>query len=126
MCKILTICLQDFALVFKLYLARGQYEEAGQVAVLMAEEEQKAGNYRTAHDTLLATHQQLRERGAKPPEALRSRLSLLHSYTLARMHVRRGDHLIAARLLSRVAANISKFPARKLALSFFSTHYKTY
>lgn len=79
----------------------------------MAEEEQKAGNYRTAHDILLATHQQLRERGAKPSEALRSRLSLLHSYTLARLHVRRGEHLMAARLLSRVSANISKFPARK-------------
>jgi len=79
----------------------------------MAEEEQKAGNYRTAHDTLLATHQQLKERGVRPPEALRSRLSLLHSYTLARLHVRKGEHLNAARLLARVAANISKFPARK-------------
>lgn len=83
----------------------------------MAEEEQKAGNYRTAHDILLATHQQLRERGAKPSEALRSRLSLLHSYTLARLHVRRGEHLMAARLLSRVSANISKFPARKFFTS---------
>ena len=36
---------------------------------------------------------------------------VLHSYTLARLQVRRGDHLTAARMLLRVAANISKFPS---------------
>ena len=36
---------------------------------------------------------------------------ILHSYTLARLHVRRGDHLRGARMLLRVANNISKFPA---------------
>ncbi|XP_059483099.1 WD repeat-containing protein 19 [Neocloeon triangulifer] len=107
---------KDFSLVLKLYLAKGQLEEAAQVAVLMAEEEQKAGNYRAAHDTLLAAHQQLRVRGGNPPEALRSRLALLHSYTLARLHVRRGKHMLAARLLSRVAANISKFPAHAVPI----------
>ena len=38
-------------------------------------------------------------------------LMILHSYTLARLHVRRGDHLAGARMLLRVANNISKFPA---------------
>ena len=38
-------------------------------------------------------------------------LMVLHSYTLARLQVRRGDHLTAARMLLRVAANISKFPS---------------
>ncbi|XP_065347097.1 WD repeat-containing protein 19 [Cloeon dipterum] len=107
---------KDFSLVLRLYLTRGQLEEAAQVAVLMAEEEQKAGNYRAAHDTLLTAHQQLRARGGSPPEALRSRLALLHSYILARLHVRRGQHLMAARLLSRVAANISKFPAHAVPI----------
>lgn len=72
-----------------------------------------AGNYRNAHDTLLSMYQELKSRNMRAPEVLRSRLALLHSYTLARLHVRRGEHLLAARMLARVAANISKFPARK-------------
>ena len=39
-------------------------------------------------------------------------LSLLHSYTLARLHVKKGNHTMAARMLIRVADNISKFSAR--------------
>ena len=36
---------------------------------------------------------------------------ILHSYILARLHVKRGDHLRGARMLLRVAKNISKFPS---------------
>ena len=38
---------------------------------------------------------------------------LLHSYALVKVHVKKGDHMRAARLLLRVANNISKFPSRK-------------
>jgi hypothetical protein len=31
--------------VFRLYIARKQFEEASQVAIMMAEEEQKAGEF---------------------------------------------------------------------------------
>lgn len=47
-----------------------------------------------------------------PLEMERS-LQLLHSYVIVRMHIRRGQHLNAARLLIRVAESISKFPSRK-------------
>lgn len=40
-------------------------------------------------------------------------LALLHRYTLVRTHVKIGDHHQAAKLLIQVAANISRFPARK-------------
>lgn len=40
-------------------------------------------------------------------------LQLVHSYLMVRTHVKNNEHLVAARLLIRVAQNISKFPARK-------------
>lgn len=43
-------------------------------------------------------------------------LALLHRYTLVRTHVKIGDHHQAAKLLIQVAANISRFPARKFTL----------
>lgn len=42
--------------MFKLYLALGQYREAARTAVLIAKEDQTAGNYRNAHDTLFCMH----------------------------------------------------------------------
>ena len=41
---------------------------------------------------------------------------LLHSYMLVKPHVKKGDHGRAARLLLRVANNISRFPSRKKAI----------
>ena len=45
------------------------------------------------------------------PAEMRTNLMLLHSYVLARLHVKRGDHTKAARMLLRVAKSISRFPA---------------
>jgi hypothetical protein len=45
------------------------------------------------------------------PAEMRTNLMLLHSYVLARLHVKKGDHTKAARMLLRVAKNISRFPA---------------
>ena len=42
---------------------------------------------------------------------MKQNLMILHSYILARLHVKRGDHLKGARMLLRVAKNISKFPS---------------
>ena len=42
---------------------------------------------------------------------MKQNLMILHSYILARLHVKRGDHLRGARMLLRVAKNISKFPS---------------
>ena len=38
--------------MFRLYLAIGQYREAARTAILIAKEDQAAGNYRSAHDML--------------------------------------------------------------------------
>ena len=45
------------------------------------------------------------------PAEMRTNLMLLHSYVLARLHVKKGDHMKAARMLLRVAKSISRFPA---------------
>ena len=42
------------------------------------------------------------------PAEMRNNLMLLHSYVLARLHIKKGDHLKGARMLLRVAANISR------------------
>lgn len=42
---------------------------------------------------------------------MQNNLRLLHSYILVRLHVKKNDHLRGARMLIRVANNISKFPS---------------
>ena len=53
----------------------------------------------------------LRLRGIRLPSEMSSSLLLLHSYLLIRPTLSvRNDHMTAARLLTRVAKSISKFP----------------
>lgn len=70
------------------------------------------GNYKHAHDLLLGMCRELQRQHIPVAADMASALCLLHSYTLARVCVKRGDHITAARLLIRVANSISKFPAR--------------
>merc|ERR1712060_55519 len=49
--------------------------------------------------------------GRRAPQELRSSLGLLHSYVLVRGLAAAGDHLGAARSLTRVSTHISRFPA---------------
>lgn len=113
---------KDAKYIFKLYMSLGQYKEAGRTAVIIAREEQTLGNYRTAHDLLLDNLRQLRKvPDCKVPLEMEKMLMLLHSYVLVKILVRIDDHEGAAKMLVRVAKNISKFPARKfccLLLSF--------
>lgn len=44
--------MQDAKYLFKFYLAISQYREAARTAILIAKEDQAAGNYRNAHDVL--------------------------------------------------------------------------
>lgn len=103
---------KDPKYLFRLYMARKQYKEAAKSAVIIANEEQINGNYRNAHDVLFGMYQELRQNDIKVPREMQYNLMLLHSYILVRLHVRRGDHLKGARLLIRVANNISSFPSR--------------
>uniref|UniRef100_A0A1A7WGZ7 WD repeat-containing protein 19 n=1 Tax=Iconisemion striatum TaxID=60296 RepID=A0A1A7WGZ7_9TELE len=97
--------------LFRLYMALEQYREAARTAIIIAREEQLAGNYRIAHDVLFSMYTELQAQKIKIPAELATNLMILHSYLLVRMHTRRGDHLKGARMLIRVSNNISKFPA---------------
>ena len=55
--------------------------------------------------------QELKSHKIKIPNEMANNLLLLHSYIIAKMHIRRGDHIRGARMLVRVASNISKFPS---------------
>lgn len=117
---------KDPKYLFRLYMARKQYKEASKCAIIIANEEQVNGNYRNAHDILFSMYQELRGNDISIPQEMQFSLMLLHSYILVRLHVRRGDHMKGARMLVRVANNISKFPSRmlsKLHLVFVSTIY---
>jgi len=102
---------KDAKYLFRLYMALHQHREAARTAIIIAREEQNAGNYRNAHDVLHSMHAQLRQRHIKIPAEMASNLMILHSYVVVKLHVKHGEHLKAARLLIRVANNISKFPS---------------
>ncbi|KAK7079281.1 WD repeat-containing protein 19 [Halocaridina rubra] len=107
---------KDAKFLFRLYMAKKQYREAAKTAIIIAREEQNAGNYKHAHDVLLIMYGELRKQKLKVPADMTTALLLLHSYTIARLHVRRGDHLKAARMLIRVSNHISKFPAHTVPI----------
>ncbi|KAI4585986.1 hypothetical protein MJG53_020611, partial [Ovis ammon polii x Ovis aries] len=102
---------KDAKYLFRLYMALKQYREAARTAVIIAREEQSAGNYRNAHDVLFSMYAELKSQKIKIPSEMATNLMILHSYILVRIHVKNGDHMKGARLLIRVANNISKFPS---------------
>ncbi|KAL8576385.1 hypothetical protein ACOMHN_048952 [Nucella lapillus] len=97
--------------LFRLYMALKRFPDAARTAVIIAREEQDAGNYRSAHDVLFSMYQELKANRIKVPSEMATNLLLLHSYILVKIHVKKGDHLKGARMLIRVANNISKFPS---------------
>lgn len=102
---------KDAKYLFRLYMALKQYREAGRTAIIIAREEQNAGNYRNAHDVLFSMYKELMQQKIKIPSEMSTNLMILHSYILVKIHVKRGDHVKGARMLIRVANNISKFPS---------------
>lgn len=104
---------KDAKYLFRLYMARKHFKDAAKTAVIIGQQEQIAGNYRAAHDLLFTMCQELRRNHLSVAADMRANLTLLHRYTLVRVHVKLGDHLLAARLLVQVAASISQFPTRK-------------
>lgn len=85
--------------------------QAGTTAIIIAKQEQEMGNYKVAHAILLQTYQELVNHKLRVPQDVQRMLSLLHSYVIVKKLVKRDDHLSAARMLVRVAKNISKFPS---------------
>ncbi|XP_036618228.1 WD repeat-containing protein 19 [Trichosurus vulpecula] len=102
---------KDAKYLFRLYMALKQYREAARTAIIIAREEQSAGNYRNAHDVLFSMYAELKTQKIKIPSEMATNLMILHSYVLVKIHVRSGDHMKGARMLIRVANNISKFPS---------------
>ncbi|XP_037247297.1 WD repeat-containing protein 19 isoform X2 [Falco rusticolus] len=102
---------KDAKYLFRLYMALKQYREAARTAIIIAREEQCSGNYRNAHDVLFSMYSELKTQKIKIPSEMATNLMILHSYILVKTHVRRGDHMKGARMLIRVANNISKFPS---------------
>uniref|UniRef100_A0A3P9KAP6 WD repeat-containing protein 19 n=1 Tax=Oryzias latipes TaxID=8090 RepID=A0A3P9KAP6_ORYLA len=102
---------KDAKYLFRLYMALQQYREAARTAIIIAREEQCAGSYLNAHNVLFSMYTELQAHKIKIPAEMATNLMILHSYLLARIYTKRGDHLKAARMLIRVSKNISKFPA---------------
>lgn len=102
---------KDPNFIFRLYMALGNYPQAAKTAIIIARQEQELGNYKVAHNILFETHRELEIQRIRVPQALRRALLLLHSYILVKKLVKQGDHHGAARMLLRVAKNISKFPS---------------
>eukprot|EP01038_Epipyxis_sp_PR26KG_P006561 gene6561-9018_t len=101
---------KDSSYIYRLYLALKKYEDAAKTALIIAREEQDLGNYSSARGIIFETIRHLEDANIKVSLHLRQSFVLLHSYMLIKNLVRHNDHMGAARLLLRVAQNISKFP----------------
>ncbi|CAF1061503.1 unnamed protein product [Adineta ricciae] len=97
--------------LFRFYLSLGQYTEASKTAIIIAQQDQESGNYRSARDVLFTMHQELKAQHTAIPFEMANSLMLLHSYILVKIQIKLNNHTRAARLLNRVAHNVSKFPA---------------
>ncbi|CAE7671037.1 Wdr19, partial [Symbiodinium sp. KB8] len=107
---------KDPQYIFKLYMALDNFEQAAKAAIVIADNQRIAGNYRVAHGVLFEMHRELMgeksgssANDVRVPSALVGSLELLHSYVLARRLVKSGDHEGAARLLLRCVDDLSRF-----------------
>lgn len=106
--------------VFRLYLALGKFPQAAQMANGIARQELDQGRLRAAHEILFETYRELNTRGIRIPQKVQDSILVVHSYFLAKLRRKKvGDHLGAARLIKRVALNISSFP-QKIAVNILT------
>lgn len=96
--------------IYRLYMALKQFEDAAKTAIVIARQEQDMGNYPLAHSVIFETISSLESAEIKVSSQLRSQFVLLHSYQLSKRLAKAGDHMGAAKMLLRVAQNVSKFP----------------
>jgi len=108
--------VKDPHYMFRLYMAIGDFKQAAKIAILIANQEQRIGTYKVAHSILFETHNDLKDQEIEVPEELTRNLCILHSYLRVRSMMKSGNHALAARLLLRVAKNISKFPAHTVPI----------
>uniref|UniRef100_A0A914QHC5 Uncharacterized protein n=1 Tax=Panagrolaimus davidi TaxID=227884 RepID=A0A914QHC5_9BILA len=85
------------------------YSEAAKTAMILSQDEQKRGNYKVARDLLFQMHRQLISNNLHVSSSMLDALILLHSYLIVKPLIKRNDQKAAARMLIRVANNISLF-----------------
>lgn len=107
---------KDPRFLFRLYMAKKEFRDAAKIAVVIAQQEQTLGNYRSAHDLLFQMSEELKENQLQIGAELRSTLILLHRYIVARAHVKLANHDLAARLLCVVGENVSRFPSHTVPI----------
>eukprot|EP00771_Trimastix_marina_P001515 gnl/Trimastix_PCT/2596.p1 GENE.gnl/Trimastix_PCT/2596~~gnl/Trimastix_PCT/2596.p1 ORF type:complete len:1355 (+),score=466.46 gnl/Trimastix_PCT/2596:60-4124(+) len=119
-------CPKDLKFLFYLYVVLGDYPQATKTALSIVQQHQEMGNYKLAHDFLVRTHSQLQERGVDFPLEMARALRLLHSYVIAKKMSRLRQTKPAARMLVRVAKNISQFSGHIISILTFTviTCYK--
>nr|CAD2134648.1 unnamed protein product [Meloidogyne enterolobii] len=102
---------KDPKYLFQLYVKLSMHEEGAKTALIIAQEQQFKGFYKTAHDLLFEMYQTLKREKIKIPSEMENALMLLHSYNIVKGLLKRGDNYTAAKLLCRVSENIGQFPA---------------
>ncbi|KAK0417556.1 hypothetical protein QR680_013078 [Steinernema hermaphroditum] len=101
---------KDPRFLFRFYVAMRMFPSAAKTATIIAREEQSRGNYRVARDLLFTMTQELKQQRIRIPAEMVNNLMLVHSYLIVKSHIKKNDQNTAARLLIRVADNISRFP----------------
>lgn len=94
----------------QLYKELGDIGQAAKIAITIATQEQEIGNYKSSHQILFEIFKSLKEEKHPIPYELSQKLMIIHSYILAKRMLKVGDHMLASRLLLRVANFISMFP----------------
>jgi len=102
--------------VYRLHTALGNYRQAANTALIIANQAQNDGNYKEAHELLFRTYQDLRQRKLPVPQELWRRLSVIHSYIIVKRLAKCGNHTTAALMLLRVANSIHQFPKHTVSI----------
>ncbi|CAJ0580754.1 unnamed protein product, partial [Mesorhabditis spiculigera] len=107
---------KDPKYLFRMYVALHMSREAAKTAVVIAKDEQNRGNYKVARDLLFAMHQDLNDKNIAVPNEMQYSMMLVHSYLIVRNLIKRDDTMHAARMLIRVAQNISWFMTHSVSI----------
>jgi hypothetical protein len=98
--------------------------EASKTAIIIAEQDQESGNYRSARDILFTMHQELKEQQTAIPFEMANSLMLLHSYILVKVQIKLNNHvrIVEPRVLTsceHLTAMCSLVASRIVPLDFF-------
>ena len=100
----------------RLYIMLGDYKQACDIAITLASDEQKFSNYKGAHQILLDLYIGLKDKGLPVSYELNQRLSVLHSYMIAKKMIKLKLAMKAARNLLRVANSLTMFEEDKVKI----------